>query len=200
MVIGVSTGGPNALAEVIPALPPDFPVPVLIVQHMPPLFTKLLADRLTSGGGLPVVEGTSGTRIIPGRALLAPGDWHMEVEVRDSAHLLRLHQGPQENSCRPSVDVLFRSAARVFGPGTLGVVLTGMGKDGLRGSEDIDRAGGRILVQDQATSVVWGMPGYVAEAGLAHRILPLDRVAGELRRIVGNGIRPNPFTTKVATG
>jgi len=200
VVMGVSTGGPNALAEVIPALPPNFPVPVLIVQHMPPLFTKLLADRLTSGGGLPVEEGTSGARIIPGRALLAPGDWHMEVEVRDSAHLVRLHQGPQENSCRPSVDVLFRSAARVFGPGTLGVVLTGMGKDGLRGSEDIDRAGGRILVQDQATSVVWGMPGYVAEAGLAHRILPLDRVAGELRRIVGTGIRPNPFTTKVATG
>ncbi|TVR66784.1 MAG: chemotaxis response regulator protein-glutamate methylesterase [Gemmatimonadales bacterium] len=200
VVIGVSTGGPNALAEVIPALPPDFPVPVLIVQHMPPLFTRLLADRLSSGGGLPAEEAVSGTRILPGRALLAPGDWHMEVEVRDSAHLVRLHQGPQENSCRPAVDVLFRSAARVFGPGTLGIVLTGMGKDGLRGSEDIHRAGGRIIVQDQASSVVWGMPGYVAEAGLAHRILPLDRVAEELRRVVGTGIRPNPFATKVATG
>lgn len=200
VVIGVSTGGPNALAEVIPALPRDFPVPVLIVQHMPPLFTRLLADRLTSAGGLPVEEATSGARIVPGRALLAPGDWHMELEVRDGAHLVRLHQGPQENSCRPAVDVLFRSAARVFGPGTLGVVLTGMGKDGLRGSEDICGAGGRVVVQDQATSVVWGMPGYVAEAGLAHRILPLDRVAGELRNAVGGGLRSNPFTTTVATG
>jgi two-component system chemotaxis response regulator CheB len=184
LTIGVSTGGPNALAALIPMLPADLPVPVLIVQHMPPLFTRLLADRLDGTSKLRVREATHGEVVTPGTVWIAPGDRHLEV-VRDKTRVVtRLHDGPPENSCRPAVDVLFRSVAQVYGGGTLGVVLTGMGRDGLRGSESIREVGGRILAQDEATSVVWGMPGYVAGAGLAEAVLPLPEMAqGILRRL-----------------
>ncbi|MCO6432493.1 MAG: chemotaxis response regulator protein-glutamate methylesterase [Deltaproteobacteria bacterium] len=187
VVIGVSTGGPNALAKVIPALPGDFPAPILIVQHMPPMFTRLLADRLNDQAALTVVEATQSTKIEPGKVYIAPGDYHMEITGVLSDPRTKLHQGPPENSCRPAVDVLFRSAAALYGSAILAVVLTGMGQDGLLGSRYISEAGGRIIVQDQATSVVWGMPGYVAEAGLAEAVLPLESVAGEIiRRATGN--------------
>jgi two-component system chemotaxis response regulator CheB len=176
VAIGVSTGGPNALAALLPTLPPDLPAPVLIVQHMPPLFTRLLASRLNGVSALRVVEAEPGMPVLPGRVYLAPGDWHMEV-ARDGQRVeIVTHQGPQENSCRPAVDVLFRSMSAVYGGHVLAVVLTGMGRDGLRGAEYIRAAGGRVLAQDEATSVVWGMPGFVAEAGLAEEVLPLPAV------------------------
>ncbi len=184
VVIGVSTGGPNALAEVIPAIPGTLPVPVLIVQHMPPVFTKVLAERLNQQSALMVKEGEAGERIVPGVVYIAPGDWHMSVERIGTDCRIRLTQSPPENSCRPAADVLMRSAATAFGAGTLGVVLTGMGQDGLRGSEAIQDAGGSIFVQDEATSVVWGMPGYVARANLADRQVPLSEVASEITRRV----------------
>ena len=186
VLIGISTGGPNALAEVLPALPADLPVPVLIVQHMPPVFTKLLAERLAAKCPLPVVEATAGEQVLPGRVYIAPGDFHMVVERSPAVatagprRQVGLNQAPPENSCRPAVDVLFRSAAAVYGPGALAVVLTGMGSDGLHGCEAIRRAGGAVLAQDEATSTVWGMPGFVARAGLAEQLVPLGQVAAAI--------------------
>lgn len=182
VVIGVSTGGPDALARVLPLLPASLPVPVLIAQHMPAIFTTLLAARLSSKSRLPIRECVSGEPITPNCALLAPGDFHMVVERENGSVVLRTNQGPRENFCRPSVDVLFRSVADVYRERSLAVVLTGMGQDGLKGCEALRRAGARICVQDEASSVVWGMPGFVARAGLAHKILPIDQIAGEIVR------------------
>jgi two-component system chemotaxis response regulator CheB len=185
VAIGTSTGGPNALAEVLPRLPGDFPVPVVIVQHMPPMFTRLLADRLSAQSALRIQEGSPGTVLQPGFAWIAPGDHHMTV-VRDGTRVqLQLNQEAPENSCRPAADVLLRSVASVFGASSLAVIMTGMGQDGLRGCEAIREAGGQVLVQDEATSVVWGMPGHVARAGLADRVLPLSLIANEIVRRVG---------------
>jgi two-component system chemotaxis response regulator CheB len=180
LAIGTSTGGPNALAEIFARLPADFPVPILIVQHMPPMFTRLLAERLSAQSPIRVQEASSGCLLKPGDAWVAPGDHHMIV-VRDGLHhRLLVHQDPPENSCRPAVDVLLRSVARTFRADSLTVILTGMGQDGLRGCQALREAGGQVLAQDQATSVVWGMPGYVAQAGLADRVLPLSMIAGEI--------------------
>lgn len=184
VVVGVSTGGPNALAKVIPALPGDLGVPVLVVQHMPPLFTGLLAGRLAAASALDVAEAHDGLRPGRGQVLVAPGDHHLEVGSRGGMPILHTTKGPLENSCRPAADVLFRSAATVYGGGVLGVVLTGMGHDALRGAKEVVEAGGRVLAQDEATSVVWGMPGAVVEAGLADAILPLEGVADEIARRV----------------
>jgi two-component system chemotaxis response regulator CheB len=182
VAIGTSTGGPNALAEVFGRLPAEFPVPIVVVQHMPPMFTRLLAERLTTQFAIPVREASSGSVLRPAAAWLAPGDHHMIV-VRDGAEVrLLVHQDPPENSCRPAVDVLLRSVARTFGPHALTVILTGMGQDGLRGCEAVREAGGQILAQDEATSVVWGMPGHVVRAGLADRVLPLCVIADEIVR------------------
>lgn len=180
VAIGVSTGGPNALAALIPALPADLSVPVVIVQHMPPLFTKLLADRLQTRTTLPVAEARPGVEMRPGQVWLARGDWHLTVNRDGAKVVLGTSQDPPENSCRPAVDVLFRSVASIYRQHSLGVVLTGMGQDGLRGAELIREAGGQVLAQDEATSVVWGMPGLVARAGLADKVLPLDTIAGEI--------------------
>jgi two-component system chemotaxis response regulator CheB len=176
VAIGTSTGGPNALAELLRAIPADLPVPILVVQHMPPLFTRFLADRLGKSSQIEVREGASGDIVTAGRALIAPGDFHMSV-VRDGTcvHLVTDRQMP-ENSCRPAVDVLFRSVATVYGSSALGVVMTGMGQDGLLGSQHIRDKGGEIFVQDEASSVVWGMPGFVAKAGLANKVLPLREI------------------------
>lgn len=184
LAIATSTGGPNALAEVFRGLPADFPVPIVIVQHMPPMFTRLLAERMSAEFPIRVQEGSSGTVLQPGHAWIAPGDHHMIV-VRDGTKVrLMLHQDPPENSCRPAADVLLRSVAKTFAANSLAVILTGMGQDGLRGCEAIQEAGGQILAQDEATSVVWGMPGYVARAGLADRVLPLSLIADEIVRRV----------------
>jgi len=180
VVIGVSTGGPNALAEVIPALPAGLPVPVLIVQHMPPVFTRLLAERLQSRSALKVKEAAEGDEICAGTVYIAPGDYHMAVGNELSGRRIHLNRDTPENSCRPAVDVLFRSVAARYGAGTLAVVMTGMGQDGLRGAESVREAGGEVLAQDEATSVVWGMPGFVARAGLASELIPLSMIAQQI--------------------
>jgi len=180
IAIGVSTGGPNALQEVIPNLPADLPVPIVIVQHMPPIFTKHLANRLNALSKLNVVEASAGESIQPGGVWLAPGDFHMVLKREGTAMKVVLNKGTPENSCRPAVDVLFRSVAAIYGPNVLSVVLTGMGQDGARGCAVIRDAGGRTLVQDEATSVVWGMPGAVVQAGLADKVLPLNQIAEEI--------------------
>ncbi|MCK6500010.1 MAG: chemotaxis response regulator protein-glutamate methylesterase [Nitrospira sp.] len=182
--MGTSTGGPNALADVFSVLRRPLPVPMVIVQHMPPVFTKILAERLAKIAGLSVVEGTDGACVEPGGVYLAPGGKHMEVRRDGTQVRLRLHEGPPENSCRPAVDVLFRSVANVYGASTLAVVMTGMGQDGLRGCELIRERGGQVVAQDQATSVVWGMPGYVVQHGLADAVLPLPQIGQDLLRRV----------------
>ncbi|XZN93249.1 MAG: protein-glutamate methylesterase/protein-glutamine glutaminase [Microcoleus sp.] len=180
VAVGASTGGPNALETVLSALPANFPVPIVIVQHMPPIFTKRLAERLAQKCKIGVKEGLTGGIVAPGVAWIAPGDYHMFLERQGLEVQIRTNQDPPENSCRPAVDVLFRSTAKIYGAGVLAVVLTGMGQDGLHGCEGIREVGGQILVQDRASSVVWGMPGIVANSGLADRVLSLEAIAGEI--------------------
>jgi two-component system chemotaxis response regulator CheB len=185
VAIGVSTGGPAALGRLVPALPAGFRLPVLVVQHMPALFTRLLAERLDAASPLQVKEAAHGEPVEPGRILIAPGDYHLKV-VRDGASVrVALDQSPPLNSCRPAVDALFSALADVYGGAVLAVVLTGMGYDGLRGAEVLKARGARVLAQDEATSVVWGMPGAVVSAGLADRVVPLDEMAGEILRLAG---------------
>jgi two-component system chemotaxis response regulator CheB len=187
VAIGVSTGGPNALQALVPTLGLDLPVPVLVVQHMPPTFTRLLAERLCNLRGGKVEEATPDQVAQPGHIYIAPGDFHMTVERQEGMTLLRLGKDPHENSCRPAVDPLFRSVATTFGAKAVGVVLTGMGRDGCNGCEHLRDKGAQILVQDEASSVVWGMPGLVARQGLADEILPLPQIGPEIRRRVMEG-------------
>jgi two-component system chemotaxis response regulator CheB len=184
VAIGTSTGGPNALAEVLPRIPNDFPVPIVVVQHMPPIFTRLLAERLAERSAIPVEEGRAGASLLPGHAWIAPGDFHMKVIRAGFERILNLNQGPQENSCRPAVDVLFRSVALAYGAHVLAVVMTGMGSDGVLGAQDIRNAGGEVIIQDEASSVVWGMPGLVHASGLDDAAYPVDRLAAEITRRV----------------
>src|SRR6478672_5482321 len=182
LVIGSSTGGPEALAKVLPQLPATLPVPVLLVQHMPPVFTRQFAQRLDRLCALRVVEASDGSPLVPGTVHLAPGDHHLVVRANARGHLTGLNQGPPENFCRPAVDPLFRSAVAAYDGAVLGLVLTGMGSDGRNGAGEIRNAGGTVLVQDQATSVVWGMPGAISQAGFADEVLPLDRVPDAILR------------------
>jgi two-component system, chemotaxis family, protein-glutamate methylesterase/glutaminase len=196
VVIGLSTGGPSALEQLLPQLPADFPVPVMIVQHMPKVFTTALADRLDKCCALRVKQAYDDAPLRAGTVWLAPGGSHMEVASRQvmtgegergSASRVRLHQKELLNHCRPSVDYLFHSAARMYGAGTLALVMTGMGADGLSGARAVHEKGGVVLAQDAGTSAVWGMPGRVAEAGIASATLPLSAIAGALRRRVDAG-------------
>jgi two-component system chemotaxis response regulator CheB len=197
VAIGTSTGGPNALAEVLPRIPIDFPVPIVVVQHMPPLFTCLLAERLASRSSIPVAEGKAAVALLPGQAWIAPGNFHMTVVRAGLECRLNLSQAPPENSCRPAVDVLFRSAALAYGPNVLGVVMTGMGADGVRGAADIRAAGGEVIIQNEASSVVWGMPGLVHAAGQADGEYPLDCLATEIvRRVLRSRAFPSPVDAK----
>ncbi|QOV88117.1 protein-glutamate methylesterase/protein-glutamine glutaminase [Humisphaera borealis] len=182
LAVGCSTGGPVALATFIGGLEANFPVPVIITQHMPPMFTRMLADRLSIGGKLKVKEGAAGDILQAGHGYVAPGDYHMRIERHEAGFRVALNQEPPENSCRPAVDVMFRSVAATHGAGVLGVVLTGMGQDGMLGARQIRDAGGEMLVQDEATSVVWGMPGAVARDGSADAVLPLDQIADAVNR------------------
>jgi two-component system chemotaxis response regulator CheB len=184
VAIGSSTGGPNALTTLLPQLPANFPVPIVIVQHMPPLFTRLLAERLNAVSPLHIQEGKQGAKLETGQVWIAPGDNHMTVARKGAEIVLGINHDPQENSCRPAVDVLFRSVAQTCGGNVLGVVLTGMGADGTRGSAAINEAGGEVIAQDEASSVVWGMPGSVVTASLAAGVFSLGKMAAELLRRV----------------
>ncbi|MHA1113474.1 MAG: protein-glutamate methylesterase/protein-glutamine glutaminase [Alphaproteobacteria bacterium] len=180
LVLGSSTGGPKALLTLFGGLRDKLRLPILLAQHMPATFTAMLAEHIAGAGGRPAAEGRDGTAIEAGHVYVAPGDHHMVVAEESGGLVLRLNQEPAENFCRPSVDPLLRSAARAYGPAVLAVILTGMGHDGLAGCEAIVEAGGTVVAQDEATSVVWGMPGAVATAGLCSAVLPLDDIADKI--------------------
>ncbi|MBO0901251.1 chemotaxis-specific protein-glutamate methyltransferase CheB [Cellulomonas sp. zg-ZUI222] len=188
VVVGASTGGPEALSRVLAALP-VLPVPVAVVQHMPPVFTRQLAARLDRLGPHRVAEAAHGVTLLPGHVHVAPGDHHLEVHRAGGGLVTALTQAPPVNFCRPAVDVLLSSAAQAAGAGVLAVVLTGMGADGRTGAERVVTAGGRVVVQDERTSVVWGMPGAVAAAGWAHGVLPLGEIAQRIAATVDEGLR-----------
>lgn len=177
LVIGISTGGPQALTYLLPKLPANFPLPVLVVQHMPPTFTKHLAQRLDQLSSLSVAEAEEGMPIEPGRVLIAPGDFHLKVRRQGLRFTASLDQGPPENCCRPAADVLFRSASEIWGNAVCCLVMTGMGQDGLAGARTLKANGATVLAQDEASSVVWGMPGEIVRANLADQVVPLDKIA-----------------------
>ena len=178
--IGSSTGGPQALQTTLAALPASMQLPIVIVQHMPPTFTRLLADQIARATGRPACEGVDGMPLAPGRIYVAPGGSHMCVERHDGHGVIRLNTNPPENFCRPAVDPLFRSLALAYGSSALVLVLTGMGSDGARGAEAVAHAGGTVLAQDEATSVVWGMPGAAAATGMVSALLPLGEIGQRL--------------------
>jgi two-component system chemotaxis response regulator CheB len=180
LVIGSSTGGPQALFRVMKDLGPQFRLPVLITQHMPATFIPILAEHISKVGGLPCAEAKDGERIVAGRAYLAPGDRHMLVAGDRHAPVISLSSAPPENFCRPAVDPMLRSATAVMGGRVLAVILTGMGHDGLAGCRGLAAQGGAVIAQDEATSVVWGMPGAVAQAGIASAIVPVGDIAREI--------------------
>lgn len=196
VAIGTSTGGPNALAEVLPRIPADFPVPIVVVQHMPPIFTLLLAERLARQSKIPVAEGRAGADLASGEAWIAPGNFHMTVSRAGLHRRLGLDQEAPRHSCRPAVDVLFRSVAAVYRANALGVVMTGMGADGVQGAQQIREAGGEVIIQDESSSVVWGMPGLVYAAGQADGVYPLDQLASEItRRVLQSRAPRSSFTS-----
>ncbi len=176
IAIGVSTGGPAALGRIMPQFPATLPVPLFIVQHMPPLFTRFLAERLEVVSPLAVCEAADGDEPKPGCAYVAPGDHHLKIVRNGMRITMALDQSLPENSCRPAVDVLFRSMAAAYGGAVVAAVLTGMGQDGMRGALELKASGARIIAQDEASSVVWGMPGSVVRSGSADRVLPLESV------------------------
>ncbi len=185
VVIGISTGGPQALASILPTIPAGFHLPILIVQHMPLTFTGLLAQRLNAECHITVEEAKAGQKLRPGLALLAPGGSHLKVVRNGSDVSVLLDQTPPENSCRPAVDVLFRSAAEVWNGRVLAAVLTGMGQDGLRGAKVLKDCGATLIAQDEHSSVVWGMPGAIANAGLADEVLNLQKIVPAILKRTG---------------
>ena len=189
LAIGSSTGGPQALASLFAMLRGGIRQPIFITQHMPPTFTGILASHLAREAGLPAAEAKDGEPVVGGRIYVAPGDWHMTVVADGSGKAIRLHQGAAENFCRPSVDPMLRSLAQVYGSRVLALILTGMGSDGVKGCETVAKAGGMIVAQDAATSVVWGMPGAAANAGLCSEVLPLKEIASALMRLAGGAAK-----------
>jgi two-component system chemotaxis response regulator CheB len=183
VVIGSSTGGPKALTTVLSGLPRDFPLPILIVQHMPPLFTPMLAKHLQQDSGRPCQEAQHAHPIERNHTYIAPGDYHVVIDKRDNLMVTTLNQNPAEHYCRPSVNPLFRSAADWYGKSVLAVMLTGMGDDGIEGTRSVSARQGYIIAQDQASSVVWGMPAAVVRENLAHQVLPLSEIAPAIQRI-----------------
>jgi two-component system chemotaxis response regulator CheB len=185
LAIGISTGGPNALAEIVPMFPADFPLPIVMVQHMPPMFTQMLAQRLKSKSKINVEEAVEGSLLEAGKMLIAPGNYHMRLKRDGSNVRVVLDQEPPENSCRPAVDVLFRSVSDIFCGATFAAVLTGMGQDGLRGVEQLKADGAYIIAQDEASSVVWGMPGAIVNSGFADSVLDLKAIVPHILRQIG---------------
>ncbi|MBV9773813.1 MAG: chemotaxis response regulator protein-glutamate methylesterase [Gemmatimonadetes bacterium] len=183
VAIASSTGGPNALSTLLRGISAGFSLPIVITQHMPASFTAALAERLQRETGRPCREAASGEPVLPGHIYVAPGDFHLTVMTREREPIFRLDQGPPENHCRPAADPMMRSLASVYGGSVLAVVLTGMGEDGCRGVREVRARGGRVVAQDEASSVVWGMPGAVVHAGLADAVLPLDRIAAHIEAL-----------------
>ncbi len=184
LLIGSSTGGPQALSVIVTSLRALFArVPVLITQHMPPTFTTILAEHIARAAGCPAHEGVNGEPVLPGTIYVAPGGRHMQVVKRDGGIFIALDDGPLVNYCKPAVDPLFFSAAAVWGPAALALILTGMGSDGAKGGADIIAHGGSVIAQDETTSVVWGMPGAAAHAGICSAVLPLDQIAPKILRV-----------------
>jgi len=157
--------------------------PILITQHMPPTFTTILAEHISRVSGWHAAEGVDGEPVVSGRVYIAPGDYHMVVETKGTEKVIRLNKNPPENFCRPSVDPMLRSMAQAWGRRVLVVILTGMGSDGLRGGQAVVEAGGTVIAQDEATSVVWGMPGAVATAGICSAVLPLSDIPQHVMRM-----------------
>lgn len=181
LAIGSSTGGPNALFKLLATLR-GVDVPVIITQHMPPTFTRILAEHIKMQTGLASVEAEDGMPLVAGRIHVAPGGFHMLVERKGAMAVIKIDNGPMENFCKPAVDPMLRSAIKVFGNKIMTVILTGMGSDGMLGSREIVKAGGRVVAQDEASSVVWGMPGAVALDGSCSAVLPLDEIGPWLRK------------------
>ena len=181
IAIGSSTGGPQALLELMRHFARGIAQPIVITQHMPPTFTTLLADHVSRHCGLTAVEAKNGMVLEGGRAYIAPGNYHMTIMPNGERHAIQLNQDPPENYCRPAVDPMMRSLAKNFGPAVLAIILTGMGQDGLEGCRAVVQAGGTLIAQDEATSVVWGMPGAVALAGLCSAVLPLAEIGPRAR-------------------
>jgi two-component system, chemotaxis family, protein-glutamate methylesterase/glutaminase len=187
VALGISTGGPASLIRMLPQLPENLGVPILIVQHMPPVFTKSLAEDLNRRCALRVCEACDGQPVIPGNVLIAPGGKQMKVERADGRIIVHITDDPPENSCKPSVDYLFRSVREVYGGKSLGVIMTGMGNDGARGCKDLKRHGAAIIAQDEATCVIYGMPKGPIDDGIADVVAPLENIAQEIVRLVGKG-------------
>jgi len=183
IAIGSSTGGPQALFEVLGHLKGGVTQPILITQHMPATFTTILAEHISRQCGIVCTEAKDGEPVVEGRALVAPGDFHMLVTSRGGGPVISLTKDPPENFCRPAVDPMMRSIVKAYGRKVLAVILTGMGQDGLRGCQEVVAAGGTVIGQDEATSVVWGMPGAVATAGLCSAILPIKEIGPHIRKI-----------------
>ena len=187
IAIGSSTGGPQALFKVLSSLGAEVKQPILITQHMPPTFTTILAEHIQKASGRPCKEGKDGDAITPGTIYVAPGDYHMLVESKGVTKTLKLTQDPPENFCRPAADPMFRSISKAYGARVLVVILTGTGSDGKKGAEVVVQGGGQVVGQDEASSVVWGMPGAVANAGLCSAVLPLDEIGGLVKRLATGG-------------
>jgi len=191
VAVGASTGGPKALDHLLSSLPVGLPAPVLVVQHMPPGFTRSFAERLNQRSPLLVKEAEEGDAVLPGRAYVAPGDHHMLIERQGGREIIRLDKSPRVKGLRPSADVTMRSVADVYGAGSIGVVLTGMGSDGAEGLKAIKERGGVTIAQDRATSIIYGMPRAAVESGCVDKVLPLDKIPGEIVRLLGERLRYN---------
>jgi two-component system chemotaxis response regulator CheB len=187
LAIGSSTGGPQALFALFRQLPATLKQPIFITQHMPATFTTILAEHLTRASGRTAQEGVDGEPIVRGRIYVAPGDFHMKIEAKGTDRIIRLTKEPPENFCRPAVDPMFRSLAQIYGPAVLSVILTGMGSDGAKGGQAVVAAGGTVIAQDEATSVVWGMPGAAAAAGICSAVLPLADIGPQIMRLAVRG-------------
>jgi two-component system chemotaxis response regulator CheB len=184
LAIGSSTGGPQALFAVFRALGRVERMPVFVTQHMPATFTTILAEHLAQASGMPAAEAKDGEAALPGRIYVAPGDFHMTVESQGASLVVKLNKNPPENFCRPAVDPMLRSIAKAYGNRTLFVMLTGMGQDGLKGARELINAGSTVIAQDEASSVVWGMPGAVASAGLCSAVLPLNEIGAYVKKVL----------------
>ncbi len=187
VAIGSSTGGPKALFKLFESLKQSLALPIFITQHMPPMFTTILAENLCRVSGARCVEARDGEKVAPDGVYVAPGDYHLLIEAKNGDKYIRLSQEPPEHYCRPAVDPMFRSLAAAYDGQILGVVLTGMGSDGLEGGRKLVEAGGTVIAQNQATSVVWGMPGAVAAEGLCSAVLPLDEIGPQISKLVSGG-------------